>query len=84
MAAIEYSPTINNPSLVLSKEEARRIQPLVLNAVTKEREKRDEYQDRIESGYATKMEETLMMKHDDAYRELKVIAEEIEHLINSY
>ena len=82
MAAIEYSPTLYSTCLVLTKEEATRIQPLVLKAVAKEREKRDEYQDRIDSGYASTMEENLMIKHDDAYRELKTIADEIEHLIN--
>ena len=82
MAVIEYTPTYHNPCLVLNKEEARRIQPLILKAVAKERETRHEYQDRIDSGYASTMEENLMIKHDDAYRELKTIADEIEHLIN--
>lgn len=82
MAAIEYSPTLRCISLVLTKEEALRIKPLVLKAYAKEREKRDEYQDRVESGYATKLEETLTMKHDEAARDLWAISEEIEHLIN--
>lgn len=82
MAAIEYSPTLHCISLVLTKEEAIRIKPLIAKACKKECDMRDEYQDRVESGYATKLEETLMMKHDSAARELESIYGEINHLIN--
>ena len=82
MAAIEYSPTLYSTCLVLTKEEALRIKPLIARAYKKECELHDEYKSRHESGYSTALEETLMMKHDDAARELKVIADEIEHLIN--
>lgn len=82
MAAIEYSPTLYGTCLVLTKEEALRIKPLVLKAYAKAREKLDEYQDRVDSGYATKMEETLLMKNEEAAVAFKTIADEIEHLIN--
>ena len=82
MAAIEYSPTLYGTCLVLTKEEALRIKPLVLKAYAKASEKRDEYQDRVDSGYATKMEETLLMKNEEAAVAFKTISDEIEHLIN--
>ncbi len=82
MAAIEYSPTLYGTCLVLTKEEALRIKPLVLKAYAKEREKMDEYQGRVDGGYATKLEETLLIKHEESMLDFKKIADEIEHLIN--
>lgn len=82
MAAIEYSPTLYSTCLVLTKEEALRIQPLVLKGIAQAREKMDFYQDRIDGGYATKKEENLCMKYSDSYRELSIIAHEIDNLIS--
>ena len=71
MANIEFSPTLAQSVICLTKDEARLIEPIIRAAKKHEQALADKYQDIIDGGYATDRQTSLQAKHDEKAQSLR-------------
>ena len=82
MAEIEYSPAIHETALVLRKSEAEMIYPILYRELKKQKRYVETYQDIQDSGEATELQQTLLMKHSLRYSTLDNILHTIRSLLH--
>ena len=65
MAHLEFSSVIRESGLVLTKDEAKILLPILKRAVKIERGHVEHYQDILDGGDATDRQQDLLMKHEE-------------------
>ena len=81
MAHIEHSVKLQGTGLVLSKNDCKRLSPIIHKALKKEEALADKYRDIMELGDATNLQTTLKMKHEDAASHLAAILDELDYML---
>ena len=83
MAHLEFSSVIRESGLVLTKDEAKILLPILKRAVKIERGHVEHYQDILEGGDATDRQQDLLMKHEEKEEKLSQVLDYAQRLVKS-
>ena len=83
MAHLEFSSVIRESGLVLTKDEAKILLPILKRAVKIERGHVEHYQDILDGGDATDRQQDLLMKHEEKEEKFSQVLDYAQRLVKS-